>query len=318
MGTEIGEALELGEGNSVRRTTFLRGRRDDNQHEWLGPDAFLHVAPGVGSSIPEGDAEAIIATGLRAGAGVVANGGAEGGAGLEGRGGDGKKDEIAGTGVLGLGGSGRQSGSAVHSRPGAGLLAMGGAHVVKDLTLDDVNAREPDGCGVLAVPAGTDIPNWDESAHVGVFGQGGHELEHKVTVFGGSSTQGSPFPGAGVVGRGGGRRKKTDTSAATVVPGGGAGVVGMSGGSSLPDVTLQRDAGVVGWSDLKETGRAGVFITKETPQLQLAPVGVPFTGNTPTTKGKPGDLLVTTRKIGAEQTAELWFCDKVNHWNRIA
>ena len=110
------------------------------------------------------------------------------------------------------------------------------------LILNAANIRRPNGGGLIAVAGGAAQPEPDDAAHVGVFGQGGRELEHRVPVVGGTVVQGAPFPGAGVVGRGGDRRKKSGAGAET---GSGAGKDTGSGAGVDTGSGAGRKAGVV-------------------------------------------------------------------------
>ncbi|MFE2111221.1 hypothetical protein ACFXAF_35900 [Kitasatospora sp. NPDC059463] len=166
-------------------------------------------------------------------------------------------------------------------------------------TAQDTDTRHPNGPGVVGLAGASGAPGQREADHVGVFGRGGDEMAQSVPVGpGGAGTVvvGSPFPGAGVVGRGGGRLTQTGTAPATDLVGGGPGVVGVSGGSRQLLAGEVRDVGVVGLSTVPGSGRGGVFSTSDSPQMRLVPVQVPFSSRgTPAVTGLPGDLLFAFR-----------------------
>lgn len=338
-GDDEGDALTLGDPNSVDFTTYLRGKKSTGG-EFTGNE-FLVVEPDLGGpNIPNGDHVALAGTGLRrgagvigtggaqTGAGVIGNGGAGGGNGLEGEGGTvedgGTVSTTGGAGVAGHGGAGKQKGASIATRPGPGIVGMGGDHEVTLVTPNDSNVRQPPGVGVVGVAGGGDTPKWEDTANVGVFGMGGDEVAHKVPVGSPTGTPttvvGALYPGPGVIGRGGRRRTQNGNDPEVQIAGGGAGVVGVSGGSGPLDMNEWRDAGVVGLSTVDDTGRGGIFSTRKTPQIRLMPVSHAIDAATgmPSVNGEPGDLLVTIEVVEHVPTASLWFCRQKNNWGKIA
>src|SRR5262249_51625288 len=104
----------------------------------------------------------------------------------------------------------------------------------------------------------------NETGNVGVFGQGGDQVDdiRNDTPQGAQRrddfTVGPGFAGAGVVGRGGGHMKNSEANGqgfarpkdakGIVIPGGSAGVVGIAGGSTMPEASTYFNAGVFGQS----------------------------------------------------------------------
>ncbi|WP_333776754.1 hypothetical protein [Streptomyces sp. IBSBF 3136] len=75
----------------------------------------------------------------------------------------------------------------------------------------------------------------------------------------------------------------------------------------------------MGISTVDDTGRGGFFTTTATPQIRLNPITNALSAaGPPTVNGQPGDLLVAIRQRESVQTAELWFCNRVNSWTQIA
>ncbi|WP_437087080.1 hypothetical protein [Streptomyces sp. enrichment culture] len=307
----------------MRRTTTLRGKRESEAQEYMGKEVFLVESDPA--KTPKGDLDAIVGKGLGKGFGLVGKGGKSNGTGVRAVGGSsagGVGGDVAGMGVLAQGGDGLKYGTDnVHA--GVGVIAIGGEHFSYPSAEGEL--RQPNGGGVVGISGGVgDIPSWERSAQVGLFGRGGDELEHTIPVEPGADmgtvVVGAPYPGVGVVGVGGSRRTKDGESPDVRHPGGGAGVFGIAAGGRPFIPEIPRDVGVVGCSYVLETGRGALFATRNTPQLNLHPVALPLSEEgAPEADGIPGDLLVREfTPAGGQVVAELWFCMAKNVWRRVA
>lgn len=265
---------------------------------------------GVGVQAKGGDhAAGVKATGGNSGAGVEAKAG------------------FGGAGVSSIGGEFFQS-SGVASTPGLGVRAEGGSTNVRPASA--TSQREGHAPGLLALAGRITIrPNMDPNAvdaelppsqsvslndftNVGGFGLGAAEEEilTSTSVGGDFAILGSPFPGAGLVGKGGVVRRWVDDASQPTgghwEPGGGvggAGVVGVSGGAAVPTPDLQEGVG-------------GVFTADGAAQIRLLPT-VQVTTPVGFVDGRAGDLLVT---IHPDNFAELWFLKRSGavDWVKIA
>lgn len=271
------------------------------------------VTPGVFLSV-----NGFSAQGYNGGTGVTGFGGdlavvgtlGREGVGVSGQGGKG------GTGVSGKGGAG---GKGVD--PGVGVKAVGG---LSDRTRgsDAVGGdnRSPNAPGVVAISGGSELLGQSttlaETANVGVFGQGGdqventrHDGEHPNFVVG------PPFAGAGVIGRGGAHLSNSGHANWTPDPvgGGAAEIVGIAGGTKPPNPDQYEGVGVFG-------------ISNSGAQLRLFPI-LKSPHEVPQGKARIGDLLVTItprdEPQGNVDTAQLWFCFKIDSngtptWLKVA
>ncbi|BDT94077.1 hypothetical protein IFM12275_40530 [Nocardia sputorum] len=269
--------------------------------------------------------------GANRGVGVQATGGGDRGIGVQAIGGNSgvgvqAKGGIAATGVSSIGGAFVQS-PGMASTPGMGVRAEGGPTNVSPASA--ASQREGHAPGLLALAGRITIrpstdPNVDVKlppsqsvslngyTNVGAFGLGAaqEEVPTATSDAGDVIILGSPFPGAGLVGQGGGiRRWIGDPSEAAGghwenVPGnGGAGVVGVSGGAAVPNETLQSGVG-------------GVFTAHRSAQIRLLPT-LPTNDPNLLVDGEAGDLLAT---ISPDGLAELWFLQKKGNqnWKKIA
>lgn len=332
-----GDDIQAGRTTTMESTTLLLGAKPSEQDVNFNGTVILAVGPQEGDLNPKGPLNGIIGIGSDLGAGIIGEGGSNGGIGVLGNGG--------GTGVVANGGDGEQV--VLGIRPaGIGLLAQGGA--VK-YTFAIATDRALHGPGVVASAGASAVPTHAEAGNVGVFGQGGDQVDETIDSGPGRSPiiVGPASAGAGVVGRGGITRGNNGVPNGPVVDTGGrsAGVVGLAGGLSMPLPGEYSRAGVFGKSDsgagvsgVAESGigvvgasttgpgvsgvnlssnaatsrpgvegfaaadRGGVFTSQTAAQLRLVPLQI---NGTPQIAGLVGDLLTT---IDKENNAHLWFC----------
>jgi hypothetical protein len=301
-----GDDIQAGRWNTAETTTVLAGGRPTNLGADFNGTAVLRVVSETGAIHPNGRLDAIVGVGF------------SGGTGLTGFGAGG------GNGVLGLGSAGGGTFLAA-----AGIVATGGLSTSGTPTTAN---RSPHGAGLVATAGSSVQPTIpSETGNVGVFGQGGDQVDETKNVGGSNFIVGPGFAGAGVVGRGG---VKTTNNPDPTIPdepngplttaadGGSAGIVGIAGGTKTPTPGEFVNIGVFGTSDSgagvrghsKEgTGvvgassqgvgvfgssvddRAAVFHSFNLAQLNLKPlVKVPANLDlAPQVRGRPGDLLVT-------------------------
>jgi hypothetical protein len=226
------------------------------------------------------------------------------------------------------------------STPTTGVLGTGGRR--DDFQNHD---RGPHGAGVVGV-AGVhppqqgqtirQVPPFEDTAHVGVFGLGG-EGESRQTGSG-AGPSGPLYSGPGVLGRGGEYRDFSGPASKYAADRGGVGVAGVSGGQEIPVHYEMWGVGVFGKGlaagvrgvSTEVLGRGGIFSCASAAQVRLQPHEVPI--NVPTTDvtpkgfvvgeldeappanlpihGLPGDLLTTTSGIGKDEKTTLWFCQR--------
>jgi hypothetical protein len=175
--------------------------------------------------------------------------------------------------------------------------------------------RNPNAPGVVGISGGSEFLGQSttlaETANVGVFGQGGNQVENtrrdELHPESPSFVVGPAFAGAGVIGRGGTRL--TNHGSANGVPepyvvmgDGGAGIVGIAGGTKPPNPDQYEGVGIFGISHLGA-------------QLRLFPI-LKSPDEIPPGKSRIGDLLVTIHPRNEAQgnvdTAQLWFCFKID------
>ncbi|MGK8491366.1 hypothetical protein [Nocardia asiatica] len=216
----------------------------------------------------------------------------------------------------------------VASTPGRGVRAEGGSTNVSPASA--ASQREGHGAGLLALAGRITVrPDKDANAvpqmlppsqvvtlneltNVGGFGLGAAEESIITSISTGGETieLGSPFAGAGLIGRGGSVREwdddpnQADGGRWETVPDstGGPGVVGVGGGAKVPAPVTQRGAG-------------GVFTAHQTAQIRLIPT-VQVNNPVGVIDGEAGDLLVTNNP---DNLAELWFLRKTGNqdWVKI-
>lgn len=304
-----GDDIEAGRWNTAQATTVLAGGRPMDLGAGFDGTAVLRVVSETGAIHPNGRLDAIVGVGF------------SGGTGLTGFGAGG------GNGVLGLGSAGDGTFLAA-----SGIVATGGLSTSGTPTTDD---RTPHGAGLVATAGSSvqqtplNIPG--DTGNVGVFGQGGDQVDETKNVGGSNFIVGPGFAGAGVVGRGGVRTtNNSDPSIpvqpngplTTVVGGGSAGIVGIAGGTKTPKPVEFVNVGVFGTSDSgagvrgssnqnaglvgasnKGAGvvgssvddRAAVLTSFKLAQLNLTPLlKVPANLDVaPQVQGRLGDLLAT-------------------------
>lgn len=245
-----GDDIQAGRATTGESTTLLLGAIPSEQDVNFNGTVILAVGPQEGDLHPTGTLNGIIGRGsnpgtppgIPGGIGIIGEGGSNGGTGVLGNGGGG------GTGVVANGGNGGQVVFGIDPA-GIGLLARGGA--VKNTFAISTN-RAPHGPGVVASAGASAVPTPAEAGNVGVFGQGGDQVDETMDI--GSPpliVVGPASAGAGVVGRGGITRGNNGVPNDPVVDTGGrsAGVVGLAGGLSMPLPGEYSRAGVFGKSD---------------------------------------------------------------------
>lgn len=246
-----GDDIEAGRITTAESTTHLVGATPSEQDVNFNGTVILQVGPQLGDLHPTDTLNGILGigsnpptpAGIPGGVGVIGNGGTNGGTGVQGDGGGG------GTGVVANGGNGGQVGFGIDPA-GTGVLARGGK---VDHAFAFSTNRAPHGPGVVASAGDSAVPISAESGNVGVFGQGGDQVDETRTF---DSTRppivvGPSFPGAGVVGRGGIVKGNNGVPGGPVLATGAksAGVVGIAGGLSMPPASFYLGAGVFGMTD---------------------------------------------------------------------
>lgn len=245
-----GDDIESGRTTTGESTTVLLGATPSEQDVNFNGTVILAVGPQEGSLHPKGTLDGIIGRGsnpamppgIKGGIGITGEGGSNQGTGVLGNGGGG------GTGVEANGGDGGQVDSGI-DQAGIGLRARGGKFDTDSISATD---RSPHGPGVVASAGDSKIPKLSELGNVGVFGQGGNEVDETKNMGGPNFVVGPDFAGAGVVGRGGiTRGNNPEVPNGPVIDTGGrsAGVVGLAGGLSMPKPEDYSRAGVFGISD---------------------------------------------------------------------
>lgn len=247
-----GDEIESGRTTTGESTTVLLGAIPSEQDVNFNGTVILAVGPQEGDLHPTGTLNGIIGIGsnpatppgIPGGIGITGEGGSNMGTGVLGNGGGG------GTGVEANGGKGGQVVFGIDPA-GIGLLARGGA---VDNTFAISTNRAPHGPGVVASAGASAVPKLTETGNVGVFGQGGDQVDETRDTGTGSPpiVVGPASAGAGVVGRGGIVRGNNGVPNGPVVNTGGksAGVVGLAGGLSMPLPGEYAFAGVFGKSDI--------------------------------------------------------------------
>jgi hypothetical protein len=335
--TSSGDDLVAGRANRADGTTFLVGKiPSDHDVGFAFGTHVLNVQVETGADHPLALLNGIKGQGFLNGLGIHGIGGTPGGSvttggtGVRGSAGNG------GIGVEAFGGEGTPT-----TEPGSGVEANGGTGHPTGAN------RKPNGPGVVAIAGGSSqATTLAETGNVGVFGQGGDQVEE--TKNDGANPNfiiGPDFAGAGVVGRGGINRTNhgAPNSDLETVEGGSAGVVGIAGGSKTPPPPEYSGVGVFGGSKshegVKGVSDSGVGLSGESShdrgailhstkqaQLNLRPV---LTGAGEVEgKSQLGDLLVTQKTETVEGrgdvvVAHLWFCSMVDadgkgNWVQLA
>lgn len=359
-----GEEMQTGRTNRAEGRTILWAQVPPGQANFGGSAIFIvETAQDAedpddyedgDSFIPSNAYHGLMATGW-SGGGASNFGGSPGASGVIGRGG-----RNQGTGVVGLGGgtpepgNGGAGGIGLHgfggpqadffadtsTPPGAGVIGQGGRQSANNNVL-----RMPHAAGVIGIGGGTgpghdDLPlhTLMETGGIGVYGQGAEATAVPTVVEDGTAAISGPLvPGAGVLGRGG----------VPVPPRGpvAAGVIGLAGGTPIPDTSETGNSGVYGagptgvfghgpigvrgQSDggpgvhgVSNSGRGGMFESVTSAQVQLVPRDLrrplpPPTNVTPQANpmdregpglpkdGRGGDLLAL---MDDRQQCTLWFC----------
>jgi hypothetical protein len=227
-----GDDIQAGRWNTAETTTVLAGGRPtdfgSSGTDFVGT-AVLRVVSETGAIHPKGRLDAIVGVGF------------SGGTGLTGFGAGG------GNGVVGLGSAGDGTFLAA-----SGIVATGGLSTSGTPTTDD---RTPHGAGLVAT-AGSSVQQTplniaSDTGNVGVFGQGGDQVDATKNAGGSNFIIGPGFAGAGVVGRGGVQTTNNQVPngpLTTVVGGGSAGIVGIAGGTKTPQSVELVNVGVFGTS----------------------------------------------------------------------
>lgn len=247
-----GDEIESGRTTTGESTTVLLGAIPSEQDVNFNGTVILAVGPQEGDLHPTDTLNGIIGIGsnpatppgIPGGIGIIGEGGSNMGTGVLGNGGGG------GTGVEANGGKGGQVVFGIDPA-GIGLLARGGA---VDNTFAISTNRAPHGPGVVASAGASKVPKLAETGNVGVFGQGGDQVDETRDTGTGSPPiiVGPAFAGAGIVGRGGitrGNDPEVPNSPVVDTGGRSAGVVGLAGGLSMPKPQDYSRAGVFGKSD---------------------------------------------------------------------
>jgi hypothetical protein len=225
-----GDDIQAGRWNAAQATTVLAGGRPTDLGADFDGTAVLRVVSETGAIHPKGRLDAIVGVGF------------SGGTGLTGFGAGG------GNGVLGLGSAGDGTFLAA-----SGIVATGGLSTSGTPTTDD---RTPHGAGLVATAGSSvqqtplNIPG--DTGNVGVFGQGGDQVDATKNAGGSNFIVGPGFAGAGVVGRGGVKTTNNQVPngpLTTVAGGGSAGIVGIAGGTKTPQSVEFVNVGVFGTSD---------------------------------------------------------------------
>lgn len=304
-----GDDIEAGRVTTGESTTDLLAAIPSEKDVDFNGVVILRVAPQPGDLKPSGTIDGIhgvgnngaISAGVPAsgGSGVVGFGGPNQGTGLVGRGGG--ANGTGGFGVHGIGGSQGSPSFIASAPPGTGVVAQGGRMV-------DNEARRLHGAGVVAVAGGSGrpLPSPAETGSVGVFAVGAEAEISTMNIDGVNTIVGPPFPGAGVVARGGVPIPHSTNPV-------GAGVIGLAGDTQIPLIGETGDIGVYargpkGTVAHGEAGRGGIFSTDGFPQVQLVPLRIASPSEL---KGeaKAGDLLATiARDERGTDIASLWFC----------
>ena len=282
-----GDDIEAGRTTTGYSTTFLIAEIPElGSRTGFNGDAVLHVrSQSLPLLEPRTAVNGIVAAGHRGGRGITGFGGVPGG-----------------TGVVALGAEGGGASPGGTTTAGIGVLATGGRATGPRPTATDLTLHGP---GVVASAFGSvQRMTLAETAHVGVFGQGGDQISDTRNVGGATFTVGPFAAGFGIVGRGGVSRTnggQPNQPLVTTNDVSGTGVVGVAGGVEIPSPVNAVAAGVMGISDrgrgVEGTSRtgSGVLGTSETRVgvEGLSETGVGVVGRS---RGERGGLFSSAKR----------------------